>query len=246
LLKGCPNCAGKLPWDLDRLEKLLEETGYELIDTPDKILTDTKLTLRRHDGYIVTTCIDKIKESRGAKYRKVSCTDSYFQDLLWTKNCELVTSDSANDTMRCSTCNHVWTRKSKHVRWRYRSLDVVCPECRKCLHAHSGFSFERPAWLYYLRIVDNSDMFYKIGITNRSVAERFSKHDLEKISILNTLYYTHGRDAYEHEQQLLRDFERYRYKGDTILNSSGSTEMFTRDVLFLDKSNTDTLNKKPL
>jgi hypothetical protein len=245
-LKGCPKCSGRLPWDIDRLESLLKETGYSLEIIPDEIKTDTKLTLLRNDGYIVTTCIDKLIEARNAKYRKVPCTDDYFSKLLGSKNCELVCTVNSDDTMRCNVCSHVWTRKSKHVRWQYRSLDVVCPECRKQLHDHSGFSFERPAELYYLRVDTGNGVFYKVGITNRDVARRFNKTDLRKITVIDTLYYNIGRDAYEHEQQLLKDFEQYRYKGEPVLKSGGSSELFTRDVLFLDKSNPDTLNQKPL
>ena len=52
------------------------------------------------------------------------------------------------------------------------------------------FQGDKPAILYYLST--NKGEAYKIGITNRSVEERFCKYELSNIEIINTEKYLIG------------------------------------------------------
>ena len=97
-----------------------------------------------------------------------------------------------------------------------------CPTC-----ATYGFSLSKPAILYYLSI--NNGQAYKIGITNRSINERFNISDLQQITVELSIPFTLGRDAYNIEQQILSDCKEYKYKGNPLL-SSGNTELFTVDI----------------
>lgn len=56
-----------------------------------------------------------------------------------------------------------------------------CPDC-----AESGFSPDKPGILYYLRVDNRRGLFYKIGITNRTVQERFTPADLCLITVIIT------------------------------------------------------------
>lgn len=98
-----------------------------------------------------------------------------------------------------------------------------CPSCAK-----NGFDPTKSAILYYLKI--NGGQCYKIGITNKSVDERFSNSELQLIEVVKTWYYEDGAEAYEAEQKILKDYSQYQYKGPDILKS-GNTELFTIDVL---------------
>ena len=73
---------------------------------------------------------------------------------------------------------------------------------------------------------------YKIGITlqKHGVAKRYASEDQTYI-ILNEELYEDGRDAYIKEQQLIRKYSDYRYKGDNPFNLGGYTECFTQNVL---------------
>lgn len=105
-----------------------------------------------------------------------------------------------------------------------------CPGC-----SSYGFDGTKPTILYYLRI--DTDLceypLYKIGITNRTVNERFNLTDLNKITIVSTIKYSSGQEAREKEQQILKEFKHHRYKGPDLL-SSGNTELLTADILGLD------------
>lgn len=101
-----------------------------------------------------------------------------------------------------------------------------CPNC-----ADYGFQPNKPAYLYYLKITtDTNQVLYKIGITNRTVNERFNLTDLAKIEIVKQKLYDNGQDALDWETKLKRMYKEYQYKGPDIL-SSGNTELFTEDII---------------
>lgn len=103
-----------------------------------------------------------------------------------------------------------------------------CPSCTT-----HGFNSTKPAYLYYLKVTtDDNQVLYKIGITNRTVDERFSLIDLNKIEIVKQKLYENGADALEWETKLKRKYKEYQYKGPDIL-SSGNTELFTKDIIAL-------------
>lgn len=101
-----------------------------------------------------------------------------------------------------------------------------CPTCAK-----SGFDKTKPAVLYYLSI--NNGEAYKIGITNKSVKDRFNNTDLKKITVLKEWEYPIGYDAYKAEQKILSMYKDFKYEGEAIL-ATGNTELFTTDVLGID------------
>ena len=101
-----------------------------------------------------------------------------------------------------------------------------CPSC-----AISGFDLTKPGTLYYLKITtDLGEPVYKIGITNRTVNERFNVQELKRIEVLSYETFSIGKEAYSKEQKILKKYAKYRYTGNDIL-MSGNTELFTKDVL---------------
>jgi len=103
-----------------------------------------------------------------------------------------------------------------------------CPKC-----AEYGFDKTKPAILYYLKVIleDNTSL-YKIGITNRTVKERFSSTDLEVIKVLRQKSYKVGNDAYNWEKKIKAMYKQYQYKGPKVLKD-GNTELFTIDIMEL-------------
>jgi len=103
-----------------------------------------------------------------------------------------------------------------------------CPSC----NAQGGFNPKEPGILYYLSI--NNGQAYKIGITNRSVEERFNITELKSIKVLSTEYFPNGQDCWDKEKKILSEHKLHKYVGPDLL-VSGNTELFTKDVLNLDK-----------
>lgn len=106
-----------------------------------------------------------------------------------------------------------------------------CPGC-----AVSGFDQTKPGLLYYIAVKTNdSKLLYKIGITNLSIERRFPKLDRARIRVVKIWRFEIGQHAAEREAKIISQFTRYRYYGPTILVGSGNTELFTKDILNLDK-----------
>ena len=112
-----------------------------------------------------------------------------------------------------------------------RGNKAGCPGC-----ALSGFDQTKPGLLYYIAVTTNDgDTLYKIGITNLSIKRRFPIIDRARIRIVKIWRFVIGRDAAERETEILNQFAGGRYYGPNILVGAGNTELFTYDVLGLDK-----------
>ncbi len=128
----------------------------------------------------------------------------------------------------CAEHGSFWQSPVNHV----RGNKAGCPGC-----AVSGFDQTKPGLLYYIAVkTDEGDTRYKIGITNLSIKKRFPTLDLERIRIVKTWQFEVGHDAAEREAEILSQFCRDRYYGPDILVGAGNTELFTHDVLGLDKA----------
>ena len=130
-------------------------------------------------------------------------------------------------------------------------IKIICPEhgeflqvpsvhlhgsgCSGC--AKNGFQPNIPGYLYYLKVTtEDNQVLYKIGITNRTVNERFNLIDLNKIEIIKQKLYEKGQDALDWETKLKREYKQYQYKGPNVLES-GNTELFTEDIIAMWENN---------
>lgn len=161
------------------------------------------------------------------------------------------TSDSKNYTTEAfvEKANQMHNNKYDYTKTVYinstTKVKIICPKhgdfnqvpaehlqgkgCPSC--AENGFQPNKPAYLYYLKITtEDGKILYKIGITNRTVNERFNLTDLSKVEIVKQKLYDNGQDALDWETKLKRMYKQYQYKGPDIL-SSGNTEIFTENII---------------
>ncbi len=101
-----------------------------------------------------------------------------------------------------------------------------CPQC-----SLTGFNPMKKAILYYVSI--NYGQYYKIGITNSTVKNRFIG-DTQNIKEIKTWEYEVGIDAKHAESKILKQFKYARHKGQDKPLHNGNTELFTHDILLLD------------
>ncbi len=104
-----------------------------------------------------------------------------------------------------------------------------CPKCPKC--AKYGFDPSKSAILYYICI---DEKYYKIGITNRTLKERYSKKELKQIRIVKTWNYDLGKEAYDREQLIIKEFKHSLVDINPLNSSVKSKEIFNHDILGLD------------
>jgi hypothetical protein len=122
-------------------------------------------------------------------------------------------------TVRCG-CGHKWTTLASI----FKNQKSGCVKC-----AGRGFDPEKPGIVYYVRF----GCLYKIGITNRTVRERFKNESL-KPEIIQIWHFKKGSYAYEFEQKVIRKNAFDLYHGLPILRTVANDEFFVRDVLGLD------------
>ncbi len=105
-----------------------------------------------------------------------------------------------------------------------------CPTCTDV-----GFDPLKPAIVYYLRLDTDTGHLFKIGVTNRTVAERFSR-DIDRIKVLAEIPFDVGGEAIDFEREVLQEFAPFRYSGPPVLSQGGNTELFVSDVFEMDES----------
>lgn len=115
--------------------------------------------------------------------------------------------------------------------WIVRPHDVLqgrtCPSCNQT----SGFDRTKPAIFYYIKIIKDNETYYKVGVTNRNVHERYSMDRDKEIIPLVVEYFDSGIDAIAKEQYILNEFSDLRTNINGFLKSGGNTELFEVDIL---------------
>lgn len=196
------------------------------------------------DNYNVlgpTKCAEKLDMSKGAVQAKavrmnlsttlgkVKQHEDYLTDLE-IKNIKYIPIEkyitSHTKILHKCTEGHIWSALPTQI-----LSGKGCPSCSK-----NGFDNDKPSILYYLKIMKNNLTYYKIGITNRTVAKRFeSESKNTSIKVIQEIHYDKGLDARLEEKRLLEKYKSYRQHIPELLVSGGNTELFEFDVLGLDK-----------
>ncbi len=102
-----------------------------------------------------------------------------------------------------------------------------CPIC-----VTHGFDSSKKAILYYIKLKTIPEL-YKVGVTNKTVEERFNKTEQDMMDIIFTVNYEDGKEAIKMERKILENFDLYRLSekpSDFILHT-GWSECFTQDIL---------------
>jgi hypothetical protein len=121
--------------------------------------------------------------------------------------------------LECKKCHHRWKANPNNL-----MRGKGCPNC-----APYGFQPDKAGICYYVRIGN----LYKIGVTNRTVAERFAWERKEVIPI-HIWHFQNGNDALVFETEILEKHRAHAYVGRRIFKAGGNDELFTCDVLGLD------------
>ena len=126
--------------------------------------------------------------------------------------------------VRCDAYNHEF-----YICWNtWKRSKGYCRVCEKS----NGFQINKPGTLYYVRFDIDGTYYYKIGITNRTIKERFSG-EVYPYKVIKQVYYSDGQLCLNDETAILRQYKTALYSGKPILKS-GNSELFLLDVLELD------------
>jgi len=127
------------------------------------------------------------------------------------------TNDSTAVKVECQKCGTVLNIIPSNI--------LQGQGCSAC--SQYGFKPDKPALLYFFKI-KGCDV-YKIGITNNTLDSRYSNKDKDLMENKVYVELEKGEDARKIEKYLLNKYEKYKYKGPSIL-ASGNTELVTIDL----------------
>lgn len=221
---GCVNCTNQVPLTMDSVNKRLNNRGIVIIGEPKNNKTHT--LFRCCCGHEWTARPDNVLNNDcGCPICKGRLTTKHHIDkIIEPLGISLIgkyLNRNKNSTFLCK-CGNIWETRPSCIIHRKSG----CPAC-----SIYGFDTNKPATLYYLRVDDGGETYYKIGITNRTVAERFAGKDLEKITIIFQKLFQKGSEARAAEKKILSQFAHHLAGVDGVLKSGGNTELFSHDIL---------------
>ena len=163
----------------------------------------------KHDRYTTQQFIDVATSKLGTKY-------DYSQ-------VEYVNSKTPI-TIICSEHGPFKQRPSNHLTG-YEG----CPECVVTGTNNGGYKYDLPGICYLMKFTIDDQLIYKIGITNRTVQERYCSSEFKHCIETQVKAFNVGKDAHTMEQTLLKKYKQHKYKGDPILKS-GNTELLVGPI----------------
>lgn len=163
------------------------------------------IRMSTNQQYTTETFIKKAKEVHGDKYDYSKTRYIYHSEPV---------------TIVCSKHGEFQQKPSYHLGGS---------NCQECANELSRLQFNpvKPTTLYYVYFPEYD--VYKIGITNRTIKDRFSTQPKLKVSVLFEALYPTGYEAWKEEQKILKDNLQYKYDGPAILHA-GNSELFTRNI----------------
>lgn len=226
--RGCPACVGK-KWSVDDVEKSFELLGkkFTILSFISKQEMEVKCDIC---GYKWKTNYSNVKNNgcsncsgklKGSVVSLQVKLDEMKSNITVSGNYK---NKDTHISCRCNLCSYEWATSPAPL-----MRGTKCPNC-----AFTGFNPNLPAYLYYLRVTDGENIYWKIGITGKNIKHRFHGEDRKKIIVLYSYYFQNGKQARDCEQNILKMYEDYRVKNLSILKRGGNTEMFFRDVLQMD------------
>ena len=240
--RPCPYC--KLSSKKRTLSRLIEACGDRNLGVLSDKYEDPVNVYCLSCGTKRTISVSMLLDTENKQYCKVCNYEEWLHIKyceLWDNGYELLDFDyrerglncSVDSNMKCKNCESTFLGNIYSYTDANRRMKGYCP-C--CFDGSFGFNDEMEGYFYYLRVNTSHGKLYKIGITNRSIEERYPyKVDRDNITTLRVLKFEKGSDARQLERYYLNLFKDFKYTGEPILKSGGNTEVMTKDILCLDK-----------
>lgn len=236
---GCVFCYRTRQGDTHRhsfeyVKSFIEETGYKLLSTSYKN-SCTKLFLKCDKNHDFSMTFDDFRSG----YRCRKCFNAragesqrhsfeYVKSFIEKIGYELLSKTYKNSSQK------LWIRCDK--KHKFRTSFALLQRGTRCLYcAKAGFRYDKPAFLYYIKVKINDNKYYKIGITNKNIEKRIKQID-SSAKLLWSESYLFGEYAYKEEQKILKKYSKFLANDLSLPIKSGHTELFTKDVLKKDKS----------
>ncbi|MEA3371429.1 MAG: DUF723 domain-containing protein [Campylobacterota bacterium] len=174
-----------------------------------KCYTEFSNSSEKHDRYTTEQFIQKAVSKFGDKYNYSKV--KYF-------------NTKTHISIICPEHGEFTQRPSNHLTG-YEG----CPECLANGINNGGFNRGLPGICYLMKFIIDDQLIYKVGITNRTVQERYSSSEFKHCIEAQAKAFNVGKDAHTMEQTLLKKYKQHKYEGDPILKS-GNTELLVGPI----------------
>jgi hypothetical protein len=229
--QGCPKCGGVCPEQARYdFERMLAVRGYSKGDNYGYVDATTKLPLLCPKSHSLMISPHRFKLGKGCAKCSGNCPaqamEGFEQSIAKRGYAKGVGYQYVGTKTKVSlVCGdgHSFCMTPHHFK-----RGVGCPSC-----VSSGFNQCIPAILYYIAFYPQpTRAVYKIGITNRTAADRY-KQCKTPYRILMEKQFESGLDCLNEETMLIRKHRKHRCK-DTPVDGLSNKELFDIDVLGLD------------
>jgi hypothetical protein len=230
---GCPKCSGTCPEQArEDFDRLISEQGFRKGSEYNYINSISKTLLICPNGHCVEMRPSDFKSGYGCLKCSGRCPDQ------------------AQENFEQLIAERGFRKGENFVYVNYKTrVPLICPSghqfkvnpssfkhgrgCPGCSVRASGFNQCVPATLYYVVFYPwPSRAVYKIGVTNRTAADRY-KYCKTPHRILMEKHFESGQDCFNEEVTLIRKHKKHRCK-DAPVDGIGSKELFDIDILGLD------------
>ena len=231
---GCPECGGNVKLDnvtfiKKATEKHNNKYDYSLVDYV-KSQTKVKIVCSEHGEFLQAPA----KHLWGSGCPRCCCNVKRDNETFIKK-----ATEKHNNKYDYSLVDYVYNKvKVKIICANHGTFEQTpanhlngqgCPVC-----ARTGYDPAKPGRLYYVMFDFGHTILYKIGITNRTVKQRFA-HEKVKPIVLWESTFSDGRIAQKVEADKKQEYSEYLYSGEPLLKS-GNTECFTVDIMAFGRS----------
>ena len=143
-------------------------------------------------------------------------------DCFYTYETLKYTTVHAKGTITCPIHGNFEQKLNSHLAGR------GCKECGKAKAGNSrSFFTGKHTILYVLKLAKSA---FKVGVTSRnSIAERYYGDAYNDFETVFQVSFFNGKDAYNIEQQIIKEFSSYSYAGDRVFKRTKNYEVFTKD-----------------
>ena len=199
---------------------------------PENIITSTPTAILRQEHGCLRCCSEETSKIR-------TLSNTTFQAKLNSKHAGNITT--TNEYKGTNTPLEFTCKRHKTT---FSSTPFNVLQGRGCKICGGLLKYKKylqePTILYYIYLEDYD--LYKIGITIQRVGIKQRMYGVKNYKVLNTVIFNLGSDAYEAEQQILKDYKHLKYTGDKIMHA-GNEELFTSPIFEDSKINNKYLLK---
>jgi ribosomal protein S27E len=226
----CAYCVGKTKPTIEKVEEAFDSAGMDLLENK-YVNKSTPLKFRCSNGHEHQITWDKFQQGQRCSHcaGTARLTTGKVREAFHAAGMELLENEYINSStplkFRCSNGHE------HQITWESFQQGARCRRCNP-----GGFNSLNPGTFYYIKIHSQyfDRPFYKVGITNKlNVRDRLKELNAD-YTIINTVEFKVGQDAYDYEQGILQKFS-YAITDEVIakqvLPISGWTELFNFDIL---------------